>query len=135
MMCRLIVSSIGLAVSVLLSCASGARAGQPSPSSALCVDSAGDLYSEGAMVEVGGRLMQCVIGSHWKPVDGADTDSNPTVLDVSRDNIEARVEASIVEALRAKPLPSLQCDSVLNSELSPKQLLHVPSESQLLMYF
>lgn len=139
---RLASPSIGLAVGVLLFWAPHTHAGRPrlaaaqsQDASALCKDSAGDLYSEGAMVEAHGQLMRCVIGPHWEPVDAGEKEPTPSVLDIAGENIEASQGASIIDALRGKPLPLLDCDTVLNSDLSPTQLLRVPPSTKLLVLF
>ena len=103
--------------------------------STTCQDSDGGAYSAGALVQVHGRLMRCVIGPHWEPFDAAPSPSSPTILDVTGENISEAQETSIVEALKGPPLPALECDTVLNSDLPPQQLLRVPPGGKLVLNF
>lgn len=108
--------------------------GKPA-ASASCQDSEGGSYSVGAVVQVHGQQMRCVIGPHWVPVNAGPSASEAAVLDVRGENVSATQETAIVEALKGKSLPTMQCESVLNSDASPAQLLRVPPGMKLLLNF
>jgi thiol-disulfide isomerase/thioredoxin len=110
-------------------------AAQNQDSATSCKDSAGDLYSPGAIVELRGQLMQCVIGPHWEPVDAGDHGETSSTLDVNGENVAASLEGDILEALQREHEARLDCDTVLNSELSPTQLVRVDPGRKLLMLF
>jgi thiol-disulfide isomerase/thioredoxin len=97
---------------------------------ALCRDSQGGEYSPGAVVRVNGKEMECVIGPHWVAPAQASA-----VLDVGDANLAADVEAAIQKALSGTPLPTLECDAVLNSDRRPDQLLRVPAGERRLVMF
>jgi len=59
----------------------------------------------------------------------------PAVADVTGESPLAVQEASIVESFKGHPLPTLECDTVLNSNLSPHQLLQVPAGGKLVLNF
>lgn len=119
-----------------------ARSGQvggsnPKPERAdVCTDSQGGTYSPGAEVEVGGKRMACVIGPHWVPAGSAATDSAADVLDVGDTNLAAEFEAATLAAFKKGPLPTLECDAVLNATQATQELTRVPvGEKRLLMFW
>src|SRR5215831_3539133 len=69
------------------------------PSDTICHDSQGGAYSPGAVIEVDGKMMECVVGPHWVPAGSAPADSTADVLDVGDTNIAARIEARALAAL------------------------------------
>jgi len=102
---------------------------------ALCEDSEGDVYSEGAVVQINGQLMRCVIGPHWAPLDSRPSAASRSVLDVTGVDVSAPQRDAILQALAGRPLPELHCDAVLNSNKDANDLLHVPANHRLLMMF
>jgi thiol-disulfide isomerase/thioredoxin len=119
-----------------------ARSGQvggsnPKPERAdVCTDSQGGTYSPGAEVEVGGKRMECVIGPHWAPAGSAATDSAADILDVGDTNLAAEFEAATLAAFKKGPLPTLECDAVLNATQATQELTRIPvGEKRLLMFW
>ncbi len=134
---------VGVAVGTLLLLAPRSHVGSPRREGqqiegdvpAFCKDSAGDPYSPGAIVEVHGQLMQCVVGPHWQLVEPTEGGADSSTLDVSGENVGASRGASIVDALKREVLPPLECEKILNSTLSSKELLQVASGTRLLVFF
>jgi len=101
-----------------------------------CRDSQGGSYSPGATLEIGGKTMECVVGPHWVPAGAEPANVAADVLDVGNANVVADVEAAILKALSGTSLPTLECDTVLNSDGRTEALTRVPAgEKRLLMFW
>lgn len=128
-----------LAMGALTGSAAGTSRAQQNPTrtgtEATCRDSDGGLYSAGALLELRGRLMRCVIGPHWVPFDGGASEDSTEVLDVTGVDVSARLEAHILKTFQGRPLPELKCDSVLHSERPADRLLETPPDGRLLLVF
>jgi thiol-disulfide isomerase/thioredoxin len=107
--------------------------GEKSKSIAVCQDSDGGVYSQGAVLSVRGQLMQCVVGPHWAPM-GSEV-STSSALDVEGERISDSQEAAILKALGGSALPALECGAVLNSAREPAQLLRVAPGNKVLVLF
>jgi len=134
------VIAAGLATATLFLAAAAAPFDQAAPTQekktpGLCRDSQGGLYSPGAVLKVGDREMECVIGPHWAPAGESPAEATPDVLDVGQANLSAEHEAAIKTALSGASLPSLQCDAVLNSTIRPAQLIRVPAGERKVVIF
>jgi len=105
------------------------------PKTGICQDSQGGTYSPGSVVEVGGKVMECVVGPHWAPVaSGAEPAGD--VLDVGETNLLAGFESTTLAALNKRPLPALACDTVLNATQATAELIRVPAgEKRLVMFW
>src|SRR5262245_18968726 len=83
------------------------------PKTDTCRDSQGGEYSPGSVVEVGGKLMECVVGPHWAPAASNGTAPAEDVLEVGATNMLASFEGTTLATLNKGPLPALACDTVL----------------------
>ena len=79
--------------------------------------------------------MRCVIGPHWVPLEARSSVPTPEVLDVTGDSPIAAQEAVILESFKGHPVPSLDCDTVLNSGATPSQLLRMAGSTKLVVNF
>jgi thiol-disulfide isomerase/thioredoxin len=112
------------------------QASQPKPPAvALCLDSEGGAYSEGAVAQVKGQLLRCVVGPHWEPMDSSPEAARPAVLNTAGVNVIATQEAAILAALTGSSLPELTCDAVFNSNQTPTQLLYASAGKKVLVVF
>lgn len=102
------------------------------PASTTCTDSQGQVYSAGAIAQMDGELKRCVIGAHWVGFGPASTSS---VSSPDTDNPLSAPEAAIMAALRDRSLPTLDCDTVLNSKKTPEQLMQTTTGEQLVINF
>jgi thiol-disulfide isomerase/thioredoxin len=101
-----------------------------------CQDSQGGSYSLGAVVQIGGKKMKCVVGPHWVPGGSTSADSTADVLDVGDTNLAADFEGATLAAFRNGPLPALECDALLNAAQAPQELTRVPvGEKRVLMFW
>ena len=121
---------------------SPAASGQPADGSSqskaqeACEDSQGAAYGPGFVVTLGGKRMKCVVGPHWVPMDPTPASAPEDVLDVGDINLNAEGEAAILKAFRGSGLPPLECDALLNSEMSVPDLTRVPpGQKRVLMFW
>jgi hypothetical protein len=103
----------------------------------VCRDSKGRSYSPGAVVVIGDKGMECVIGPHWSPIGSARR-----VLDVGDGNLDAVLDAraaatdtATLASFGRDPLPILECDAVLNTAQAPRELTRVPAGERRLVLF
>lgn len=102
----------------------------------VCTDSQGGSYSPAAEVQIGGKRLVCVIGPHWVPAGSASTDPAADVLDVGDTNLAGDFEAATLAAFSKSPLPTLECDVVVNAAQGRQELTNVPvGEKRLLMFW
>jgi thiol-disulfide isomerase/thioredoxin len=87
------------------------------------------------LVEIDGKKVQCVIGPHWVPAGSDAPQPSTDVLDVGDRNLAAAHEAAILAAMTKGPLPTLECDVVLNAPAAGQDLTQVPIGQQRVMMF